>query len=212
MRATKTDSGAGTASASDNGSQVVDVGPLVTLGGPASAAWQEDGLTRAHELSSLTTWILKQPRESANGAAEAVGPLVDNINAHLQAARETAGRADGRGWFGWTLSSFRGSQFERTLGNLDAVEAHLLRLAPDPYLRGEMPSVQAHVSRYLPKDDPRRARIDELAPQAPNGSSSPSSATPSWPPTTRRTPSGGATSSAFAAFGTCCWSPPGSSW
>jgi hypothetical protein len=55
---------------------------------------------------------------------------------------------------------------ERATGNLDAVEAHLLRLAPATYVRGEMPSVTAYVCRYLKKDDPRRIRVEQLAQEA----------------------------------------------
>ena len=52
---------------------------------------------------------------------------------------------------------------ESTLGNLDAAESFLLRMTPIEQLDGKMPSVEAHVYRYLPKADPRRMRIDDIA-------------------------------------------------
>ncbi len=64
-----------------------------------------------------------------------------------------------------------GSSVERTLGGLDAAETDLLRLAPPPYLCGVMPSLQAHVNRFLPKDDPRRVRMDKVVKKANGGSS-----------------------------------------
>ena len=57
----------------------------------------------------------------------------------------------------------KGSSFERTLGNLDAVEVDLLRLAPPSLLKGALPSVEAHVNRFLPKHDPRRVAVNEVA-------------------------------------------------
>jgi hypothetical protein len=61
------------------------------------------------------------------------------------------------------MASSGGSSVERTQGNLDAAETDLLRLAPAEYLCGLMPSLEAHTNRNLPKDDPRRVRVHELA-------------------------------------------------
>jgi hypothetical protein len=57
---------------------------------------------------------------------------------------------------------FTGASYERTLSSLDAAEVHLLRLVPSQVLAGALPSIQAHVSRYLAKDDPRRLAVDEI--------------------------------------------------
>jgi hypothetical protein len=144
------------------------VGPALPLPGPTSAAWREDALTRAHELDALATWIRTASSEKDNPADE----FGDRINKHLEAARGTAGGEDQRGWkerLRWRTrlrSSWGGSLIERATGNLDAVEAHLLRLAPATYVRGEMPSVAAYVCRYLKKDDPRRIRVEQLAQEA----------------------------------------------
>jgi hypothetical protein len=66
-----------------------------------------------------------------------------------------------------TWRAFTGSSFERTLGNLDAVEVHLLRLAPVEVVKGALPSILAHVNRFLPKGDPRRVAVDGLASERP---------------------------------------------
>jgi hypothetical protein len=118
------------------------------------------------ELSGLVSWILAN-----NSKAENAGDLVETIRKHLEAAHRTAAGtvADGQKrpsrWTRWKSSS-GGSSFERALGNLDAVEVSVLRLAPEYYLRGQMPSLQAHVNRFLPKDDPRRIGVDSVAARA----------------------------------------------
>lgn len=151
------------------------MGPALPLEGPTSAAWREEALTRAQELEALAIWIATVGSDKQNPSDE----FSQRIATHLEAARATAGGgenqrtgedeqhnqapSDPRGrWKRW-LSSFGGSYVERAMGNLDAVEAHLLRLAPADYLRGEMPSVTAYVCRYLKKDDPRRVRIEQVA-------------------------------------------------
>jgi hypothetical protein len=55
-----------------------------------------------------------------------------------------------------------GSPFERALANLDMAEVDLLRLADSSVLEGALPSIQAHVNRFLPKDDPRRIALDKV--------------------------------------------------
>ena len=101
------------------------------------------------------------------------------------------------------MASVSGAAIERTLGDLDAVEADLLRLAPEDYLRGQLPSLQAHVNRYLNKDDPRRVRIAELATQTAPALTNRGSRHPR-----RRLPRGelaapARSSRACAAFATC---------
>jgi hypothetical protein len=138
------------------------------LPGPTSAAWREEALTRAQELDALAVWIRTASSEKGNPADE----FGERITKHLEAARSTAAGEDRHSWKErlkwWTRlrSSWGGSSIERSTTNLDAVEAHLLRLAPADYVRGEMPSVAAYVCRYLKKDDPRRTRIEQLAQEA----------------------------------------------
>src|SRR4051794_19961814 len=84
--------------------------------------WREEALTRARELSGQLSWM----REGA-GRPE----LVASIEGHIEDARAAAAA---RG----------GASFERALGNLDAAEADLLRMSPDSYLRGYVPSLRAN--------------------------------------------------------------------
>ena len=127
------------------------------IGDPTATAWCEEVLTRAQELEALATWVCTARDESDPPA----GGFHDSIAEHLKAARLTAHRKNG-GWWTQLRASSGGSSVERATGNLEAVEAHLLRLAPEEYVRGEMPSIKAYVSRYLPKNDPRRVRIEAL--------------------------------------------------
>lgn len=128
----------------------------VSIGGPTSAAWREEMLTRAEELSGLKSWILAH-----RDHCEPEGDLPDGIRRHLETAKKTAaGRDEHRLTRRW--HTFTGSSFERTLGNLDAAEVDLLRLAPAAVLKGGLPSIRAHVNRFLPKNDPRRIALDKI--------------------------------------------------
>jgi hypothetical protein len=42
------------------------------------------------------------------------------------------------------------------------VETDLLRLAPEPYLRGALPNLVAHVRAHMRAEDPRRKRVEEI--------------------------------------------------
>lgn len=147
--------------------------PAFPIGGPTSAAWREEVLTKAYELRGLATWIAANRDDSAPP-----GDLLTAVASQLRTARLTASgedTRDGKGirkprWWARMRSSSGGAAFERTLGNLDSAEVSLLRLAPAVYLKGQLPGLQAHVNRYLPKDDPRRGHVaalteaDELSP------------------------------------------------
>jgi hypothetical protein len=170
VRARRHDGGAGVAAES-----ATAVGPSFPIGGPSSTAWREEMLTKAHELAGLATWV-----EANRNRAAPAGALPKAVANQLRTARLTAAGEDTRGGQGrkrprlWTrlMSASGGASFERTLGNLDAAEVNLLRLAPPAYLAGQLPGLHAHVNRYLPKDDPRRVRVatlvaegtDELSP------------------------------------------------
>jgi hypothetical protein len=95
---------------------------------------------------------------SANGAHAG---LKRSITSHIEAVRVAAGRKDydPRRWHERAASAMRGSGVERTQANLDAVETDLLRMASLDYVAGQMPSLLAHVQRFLPKDDPRRKQV-----------------------------------------------------
>jgi hypothetical protein len=136
--------------------------PGVEFGGPTSVAWREEALTRAEELQGMADWL-----EAGCGDDASTRRLLAGIRRHIVRAARTASNADESGWAKLRLwrrmkASSGGSSVERTLGSLDAAEADLLRLAPADYVCGQMPSLQAHINRYLPKDDPRRLRLEPL--------------------------------------------------
>jgi hypothetical protein len=141
------------------------------IGGPASASWREQALARAAEYRFLARLLLPRGNERERQALLA-------IERHLFAAEDAAvgssktwnGRSDsdddnesklGR----WArLESFvSGAGVERANSQLDAVETDLLRLAPDPYLRGQMPNLVAHVRAHLPANDPRRQQVETIS-------------------------------------------------
>jgi hypothetical protein len=142
-------------------------GPPVEVGGAPSAAWREEAITRALELEGLANWLELEPGTQDETGQRAAKLIADQLaRARSSPARDPHRRIWRRAW-DWVKGEGRGgATIERTLGSLDAVEADLLRLAPDDYVRGLMPSLQAHVNRFLPKDDPRRMRFAGLAEKA----------------------------------------------
>jgi hypothetical protein len=124
--------------------------PQLHVGGPADHSWRETALTRVYELRTLSTLFA--------GPDAGISPaLTQAIGGHLHAAEETA-----KNRTPWR-SRINGSALERTRSNLDAAEADLLRIAPDDYVVGQLPSIQAHVRQHLPRQDPRRAHLEEIA-------------------------------------------------
>jgi hypothetical protein len=139
------------------------------IGGPASASWREQALARAAEYRFLARLLLPRGNERERQALLA-------IERHLFAAEDAAiGSSkcwDGRSESGerkklgrWSrlVSFVTGAGVERANSQLDAVETDLLRLAPDPYLRGQMPNLVAHVRAHLPPNDPRRLRVEAIS-------------------------------------------------
>lgn len=126
------------------------------IGGPTQSSWREGALTRTAELEVLANWFARYPEESRD-------VLVSQIHRHVKTARTAAEGEPGRGaWFRFS-ALLAGSPHERTASNIDAAEADLLRLAPDEYVSGQMPSLVAQVRAHLPADDPRRRALEELA-------------------------------------------------
>jgi hypothetical protein len=119
-------------------------------------AWREEALARATELETLSNWISGLPSDRrGEPAQEADKHLAEAIGGHIDAVR-TAACAEGP----WMRT---GARLGRVASNLSAAEANLLRRAPLDYVCGELPSLEAHVRRHLPADDPRRSRMDDLA-------------------------------------------------
>jgi hypothetical protein len=122
------------------------------VGGPVSVAWREGTLTRAKELESLCAWL------RGCDEADASEELAAAIQQHLEAAREAAEDKRGR----WSPGR-NGSLLERSISNLDAAEADLLRVAPPEYVLGQMPCLLNHVQRHLRPSDPRRVELERIA-------------------------------------------------
>src|SRR4051812_48970102 len=105
--------------------------------------WREDALARIGEQQFVLEWIKSQ---------KAVAPeAVDKIEQHWKTAAEAA-----------QLHSRKGAIVERVMGNLDAVETDLLRLAPESYVYASLPSLYARLKRQLPREDPRVERVAKL--------------------------------------------------
>jgi hypothetical protein len=119
---------------------------------------------RAQELEGLAEWMWPG---SPNGTKAG---LKRSIESHLAAVRVVAGKGhDSRRWHERAASAMRGSGVERTQANLDAIETDLLRMADLHYVEGQMPSLLAHVNRFLPKDDPRREQVTSISDGLRNG-------------------------------------------
>jgi hypothetical protein len=139
---------------SDPANPVQQPSGAATNGKKPSAVWREEMRTRATELEDLTSWTLAQPDRY-----KPAGDMSKKVLGNLDVALQAADPADKRWIRRWV---FTGAAYERTLSSLDAAEVHLLRLAPTRVLAGALPSIQAHVRRYLAKDDPRRLAVDQI--------------------------------------------------
>jgi hypothetical protein len=144
------------AKASDGQTARGDEPAVPAVGGPVWVAWREGTLTRAQELEALSLWV--RPRDTQENDEV----LAKAIHCHLDAARQAA-RADPLVPHK-SLRIFRnGPLIERARSNLDAAEAHLLTLAPDSYILGQMPNLLNHVQCHLPRTDARRQEFERIA-------------------------------------------------
>lgn len=119
-------------------------------GRPAISSWREGARTRAHELEALARWLTSLSDSVRDES------MVAALHAHLAVAREAATTHAG------VLRSITGSSYERAASNIDAAESTLLRIAPEWYLRGQMPSLLRHVERHLSATDRRLTRLQQL--------------------------------------------------
>ena len=126
------------------------------IAGPTRASWREGALTRTAELEVLTEYFQRYPDEP-------VEVLAARIQRHVNTARDAAVGEEGTSRWFRLVAMFAGSPHERAASNIDAAEVDLLRMAPDSYVQGQVPSLLAHVRGHLPVDDPRRIRVEELA-------------------------------------------------
>jgi hypothetical protein len=139
--------------------QPVDDGrPPFPLGGPTSASWREQALSRIAELRFLRDWLL----QSGDYDAATRSAVATSIGEHLAAAAEAAkgGPIYKPRQF---VAAMTGSGVERVISQLDSVESELLRVAPTEYLTGELSSLLAHVQLHLRPNDPRRIRLEAIA-------------------------------------------------
>jgi hypothetical protein len=124
--------------------------------GPVWVAWREGTLSRAKELEALSRWVRQRDTQDNDEV------LANAIDRHLAAARQAARvvRLNPHRRF----RIFRnGPLIERARSNLDAAEAHLLTLAPDSYILGQMPCLLNHVQCHLPPTDARRQEFERIA-------------------------------------------------
>jgi hypothetical protein len=134
-----------------DGSAAIDA-----IEGPVWVAWREGTLTRAKELEALSLWVGQTDmRESDKVLATAV-------RCHLNAARQAA-RVDPLNPHKRFRIFRNGPLIERARGNLDAAEAHLLALASNDYILGQMPSLLNHVQVHLLPTDSRRQEFERIA-------------------------------------------------
>jgi hypothetical protein len=132
--------------------------PPFPLGGPTSASWREQALSRIAELRFLRDRLLDEC-----GYDEATTrAIATSIGEHLDAAAAAAkgGSILRPRQF---LAALTGSGVERVISQLDAVESELLRIAPPAYLTGELSGLVAHVQLHLRPNDPRRVRVEAIA-------------------------------------------------
>jgi hypothetical protein len=130
--------------------------PKPEIGGHISTAWREEARARAEGLRFLECWIRSQRYRG-----HSLDGCIGSIDLHLTAAEDAVSRGSSRR-IRRTWQALAGSPFESALANLDIAEVDLLRLADGSVLEGAQPSIQAHVNRFLAKDDPRRLALDEL--------------------------------------------------
>jgi hypothetical protein len=129
--------------------------PHLDFGGVGSSAWREEALTRALELKGLADWIEDRLKTVSPDTSRLADKIGDQIGAQLEWAGKAAQQKDREGGSSKLFWRFRrwlgGANFERT---------------PDDYVCALMPSLKAHINRFLPKDDPRRIRLGPLADEA----------------------------------------------
>ena len=127
--------------------------------GPVRGSWCEWTLARAGELEALSNfWV--RPRGPQNNDEVLTKAICSHLNAARQAAQNA--RLDPPRWFRFRIVR-PGSRIERARVNLDAAEAHLLTLAPNTYILGQMPCLLNHVQRHLPPTDARRQEFERIA-------------------------------------------------
>src|SRR4029078_13618055 len=94
--------------------------PPLLIRGPASAAWRQEAIARAHGLSFLTEWAREGPELISADSVSA-------IHEHVRPSQEPADGGDPAPLLR-TWRRVTGSSFERAMANLDTAEVDRLRL------------------------------------------------------------------------------------
>jgi hypothetical protein len=126
-------------------------GPPFPLNELTAAPWREQALTKIGEQRFLLEWMAQAP-----GAQPISDTIRRTIHDHWAAVEGAAKRR-----------SRRGASVERVTSHLNAVDADLLRLAPDSYIFGQLPGLLERVRKCMPQHDQRRARLEELVAKPP---------------------------------------------
>ena len=124
----------------------VETAPLFPVAKLTTAPWREQGLARIAEQRFVLACIQDDP-----AARRIPAGALDTIEAHWDAAEGAA-----------TKPSRRGASVARVSGHLDAVDTSLLRLAPASYVFGQLPGLLARMRRFVPRDDVRCRRIEQI--------------------------------------------------
>jgi hypothetical protein len=133
--------------------------PRFPIAGPTRTTWREHALARSRELRNVAVWV-QNTRGAKPQIQAAVGSIFDHLDAADQAAndenKERRPFRRAKVWIG-------GASEERAASNLDAAESETLNIASLEYVRGQLPSLVAHVRAHLPADDPRRMEVERIA-------------------------------------------------
>lgn len=119
---------------------------------PTGASWREDALARIAELESLAILLRRRSTQDARSADD----LLTVAREHLKVARMAAEDRPG------ALRGSSGANVTRVVSNIHVAETALLRLAPDDYVLGQIPTIHAYVVENLGPKDTRRTQLREL--------------------------------------------------
>lgn len=131
------------------------------LGRPTNRTWREQALTTAVQLRALSAWLsrIDPPSRKGTSTVDAGKAVLDEAVAlHLDEAVAVASRRSPA-----IQTSFNGAAVERALGHLDAAEAALLLRAPLAFVQSQLPNIQAHARKHLPRTDPQRLMVEKVA-------------------------------------------------
>lgn len=124
---------------------------------PTTAVWREQAIAEITAQQFLIDRVISNGHASRE-AHQAVGA----IRAHLETARAAATGED-LSRLQRLTAGVRGAGVERAWSHIDAAEEALLQVAPDSFVRGQMPRVLRRVQEALDPGDRRRVRLEEIA-------------------------------------------------